>query len=193
MVYFFIALFGGLYYCIRYAYDKSKLNAFARDEAERENYYNDLRVRVCTSFENERKIQDYILSGDAYEEICDTYSEDFKFVFGSNWKNVLRIPPKPSVLDPKLYKHDAYSFSVPCNHIYWVYRLILASKGKVVHELLTLGYLAGGEEDRAMCIKFAQRIEKRLRERGVNIRLVMDKRGRFKLDTLCIGSYERMW
>lgn len=195
---FFTALFGGLYYGGKYTHEKSKLNKYEKSAEEHKKCYNDLQSSLCISFNNEQRIKEYILSGNYYEEICREYAEDFKFVFGSKWEHILKIPPLPPVLNPKVYKHDAYSFYVPCNHIYWVYRLILASRGKVDHGLLTQGYSVGGISEKEMCIKFANCIEKRLRRSGhPNLTLVLEENPHdadtIKVDSLCNHNYKRMW
>lgn len=194
----FTALFGGLYYGGKYTHEKSKINKYEKRMEEYEKSYNDLQSALCISFNSEQQIKEYILSGNHYEEICRQYAEDFKFVFGSKWEYILRIPPLPPVLNPKVYKHDAYSFYVPCNHIYWVYRLMLASRGKVDHGLLTQGYSVGGMSEREMCIKFAHCIERRLRQLGhPNLTLVLERNPHgadaIKVDLLCNHDYERMW
>ena len=74
---------------------------------------------------------------------------------------------------------------------------MLASKGTVDHGLLTQGYSIGGVADEEMCLKFAQCIEKRLRQKGVNITLVEELNpydaGSIKVDMLCNHSFKRLW
>ena len=83
--------------------------------------------------------------------------------------------------------------------IYWVYRLILASNGKVDNGLLTQGYSVGGIMEKEMSIKFAQCIERRLISSGrTNLRLVLEQKdsydmGAIKIETLCNHPYKRVW
>lgn len=109
-------------------------------------------------------------------------------VFGANWRDKLRIPPKAPVLDPKVYKNDAYSFSLRVNQ----YHLLLAKKGKIDNN-----------------IKFAECIESQLFNAGVRgIRLVLEldmmhgtrRRassevcgGNIKIESLCHHPTHRLW
>lgn len=194
----FIALFGGLYYGGKYIHEKTKLNKYNYNASVWQKHCDDLRSSLCISIEDEYRVQDYVLTGVHYEEICESYAEDFEFVFGSKWIEALRIPPLPPVLDPKIYKDEAYYFGNPYNHIYWVYRLILASKGKVDSWSLTMGMpIRGSKENREMGIKFAQCIEKRLRQSGhPNLTFVLEEATLepvIKIDTLCNHQYKRLW
>lgn len=196
---FFTALFGGLYYASKHTHEQAKLNEYEQTAAAKEKCRDSLKATLCTSFQNEQNIKNYILSGHNYDRICEDFSSDFKFVFGSHWKSILKIPPLPPVLDPKIYKEDAYSFYVPANHIYWVYRLILASKGKADNGLLTQGYIVGGVPEKEISIRFAQCIERRLINSGrTNIRLVLEQKdaydtGAIKIESLCNYQYKRVW
>lgn len=194
----FTALFGGLYYGGKYTHEKSKLNKYEKSREEYKKCYDDLQSSLCVSIEDENRVKDYVLTGNHYEEICDSYAEDFKFVFGSKWIDILRIPPLPPVLDPKLYKDEAYYFDNPYNHIYWVYRLILASKGKMDSWSLAMGMpIRGDKKNRELGIKFAHCIERRLRQSGYpNLTFVLEEASLepvIKIDTLCNYSYKRLW
>lgn len=198
MLDFFIALFGGLYYGGKYAHEKSKLNKCNYKALLRQKQRDDLRSLLCISTEKENCVKEYILSGSHYEEICDNFAEDFKFVFGSKWIDMLRIPPLPPVLDPKIYKDEACYFDNPYNHIYWVYRLMLASKGRMDSWSLAMGMpIRGDKENREMGIKFAHCIERRLRQSGhPNLTFVLEEATLepvIKIDTLCTHSYKRLW
>ena len=165
----FIALFGGIYYIVKILCKQSQEINYVTKASDRQNTRISLMSKLCLDSKEEFAIQNYILSGEHFDEICDKFEEDFQFVFGEDWRNKLIIPPKPPILNPKIYKRDAYSFITPCNHITWVFRLILASMGKVSSEMFSqMGYACGGDRDQEMCTKFAQRIEMRLRESGVN-------------------------
>ena len=132
---FFIALFGGLFYGNKYSNEKAKLKAYDDRQSAWMSTLESIQSRYVASAELERWAKDFILKGDHFEDICNWFAEDFRYVFGANWKDKLRIPPKAPVLDPKVYKNDAYSFSVPANHITWVYHLLLAKKGKIDHNI----------------------------------------------------------
>lgn len=194
---FFTALFGGLFYGSKNIYEKSKINQYDISHQQIEQQKSRLKALIGTTFEHEKIVKDYILSGNHYEEICNRHKDDFKFVFGDNWKEKLMIPPQPPVLDPKIYKAEAYSFYVPINHIYWVYRLMLANEGKVDHEILSFGYSNGGKDERTMCIRFAHCIEKRLNKTHPEIKLLLQEHPHspgFIIDSLA-ASYPtyRLW
>ena len=196
---FFVALFGGTYYGGKYTCEQAKLNKYNKSNAAKERYRNRLKATMCATLQYEQTVKNNILNGRNYEKICTEFGDDFKFVFGSHWQSILKIPPLPPVLDPKIYKDAAYSFYVPANHIYWVYRLILASNGKVDNGLLTQGYSVGGIMEKEMSIKFAQCIERRLISSGrTNLRLVLEQKdsydmGAIKIETLCNHPYKRVW
>ena len=206
---FFLALFGGLFYGKKYSGAKTKLKAYD----DRRNVWistlEDIQSRYVASMELERGVKDLILKGNHFEDICNWLSEDFRYVFGANWKDKLSIPPRAPVLDPETYKNDAYSFSIPANHITWVYHLLLAKKGKIDHKIPLNGYDIGGMADKDMTIKFAECIEGRLLKAGVHdVRLVLEldmmcgarRRlptdvcgGNIKIESLCHHPTHRLW
>lgn len=196
---FFIALFGGLFYGSKSHYEQAKINEYEKKVAVQEAYRNNIKSKICASYQDELNIKNQILSGESFDMICEEFSNDFRYVFGRNWRDILHIPPRPPVLNPSVYKKEAYSFFVPANHIYWVYRLILAKKGKVDNGMLTQGYLVGGIEERDMSIKFAKCIEDRLHNAGhTDIRLVLEQKsyadtGSIKIESLCNHPTKRLW
>ena len=166
----FIALFGGMYYGSKSTYEKGKLKKYDDNQKNFQDKLSRIRAIYRATSNRTQMIKEKILSGRYYEEICSKYEEDFKYVFGQRWNDILSIPPKPPVLDPKLYKSDAYSFRVPANHICWVYHLMLADEGKLDDWVIypTSGLLVGGLDDIEMCTKFVRRIEQHLIRRGIN-------------------------
>ena len=156
---------------------------------QRQKLYSFMRLdivsRYVASYDLEKWAKELVLSGNHFDDICNWFSEDFQYVFGDDWKEKLRIPPKVPVLDPKIYKSDAYSFLLPVNHITWVYHLLLARKGKIDKDIPGFGYPIGGVGYKDMCVKFAERIEHNLINAGVQgVRLVLE------LDMLC-GTVQR--
>ena len=206
---FFIALFGGLFYGNKYSNEKAKLKAYDDRQNAWMSTLESIQSRYVASTELERWAKGFILKGDHFDDICNWFAEDFRYVFGANWKDKLRIPPKAPILDPKVYKNDAYSFSVPANHITWVYHLLLAKKGKIDHNIPFSGYGVGGIDDKNMTIKFAECIEGQLLNAGVRgIRLALEldmvhgtrRRassevcgGSIKIESLCHHPTHRLW
>lgn len=147
------------------------------------------------SYQDEQRIKNYVLSGKHFEEICEKFQDDFRYVLGANWRDTLRIPPKPPILN-----HKTSPLLVPAEHTYWVYRLILASEGKVDNGMLTFGYQIAGIREKDMCVKFARRIETRLINAGVkDVCLVLEQRdandvcGAIKIEALCNHRTQRLW
>lgn len=119
----------------------------------------------------DRKVREYVLSGENYEEICKEFEEDFRYVYGEDWKSFLHIPPLSPVREPDRFPLGAEHHSVELeNHdAFWVYRLILASKGKVKpffsYEGYGIPYTSPKDRDmRYFCRSFCQRMELRLNE-----------------------------
>lgn len=177
----FIALFGGIYYGGKYLNEKSKLKSFDRAQEERRTYREYIKNKYCVSYEYSQEIKSRILSGEYYEDICNEFENDFKFVLGCDWKEKLRIPPKP--LNYVVDKKYLYTSFIPCNHIYWVYHLLLAKDGKLDERIPSWGFSIGGTKDKEMNVKFAQCIEGQLLNAGVtDIRLALE------LETDCCGQ-----
>lgn len=205
---FFIALFGGLFYGNKYSREKSKQKAFEDKQSARMSTLESVRSRYVASTELERWAKDLILNGRNFEDICNWFAEDFRYVLGSDWKQKLRIPPNP-MLHSGLSKNDAYSFCIPANHIYWVYHLLLAKQGKIDHGVPSYGYSIGGINEKDMNIKFAECIEGQLLNAGVSgIRLALElddivygrRRspsevcgGHIKIETLSYFPTHRLW
>lgn len=102
-----------------------------------------------------------VLNGNHYDEICRKFQKEFEFVFGSHWRDMLDIPPKPSRVDtnyiipPGTYTAD------------WVYHLMLADDGKIDDWVIFEGFPAGGINTAYRNMKFVQCIENRLVSKGV--------------------------
>lgn len=201
---FFIALFGGLYYGGKYSREQSRdLTAQKRIENHKKQR---AQIEQCfaASYQEEQEAKNYILSGDNFKDICNKFADDFKYVFGNGWTKVLRIPPRAPVLDPKVYRDDAFSFYIPVNHIYWVYALELASRGKVDRWMLSSGYSIGGISDSDIHIKFTQRLEMYLRRYSPDVKLVLEQThenitpttpygGYIKIQPMCVYPSYRLW
>lgn len=206
---FFISLFGGLFYGNKYRNEKAKLKAFDERQKAYSLTRDDIEARYVANYELEKWAKDFILSGQHLEDICNWFAEDFRYVFGAYWKNKLQIPPKPPVLNPQIYKQEAYSFMLPVNHITWVYHLLLAKKGKIDHGVPGFGYPIGGINEKDMTVKFAECIEGQLLNAGVrDIRLALEldmicgtrRRtasdlcgGNIKIESLCHYPTHRLW
>lgn len=196
---FILALLGGTYYGSKTFNEKNKVKKFDYISEQRAIIRQNLRETICADYQMEKSVKDYISCGEHFDDICTEFESDFKNIFGDEWKEKIRIPPKATALNPDIYKANAYSFSVPANHIYWVYRIILATVGKVDDGLIAFGYSIS-YPDKDMCIKFAKAIERRLINAGVSeVRLVLeyqsknDPCGVFKIESLCYKETHRLW
>lgn len=203
---FFTALFGGLYYGGKYLKEKAKDNEANRRINNNKILRADIESKFSASLQEERQAKEYILSGDNFEMICEKFSNDFEFVFGSQWKDILDIPPKPTYRIPVAGRYTNHDISLPCNHIYWVYSLLLASQGKIDRWRLLQGLLVG-KANYNMSIKFAQCIEKHLRKYDSSIMLVLEQPvetriaglwgerdgGYIKLPEFCCYPTRRVW
>lgn len=181
----FIALFGGLYYGNKYTTENSKLKAYDQKQNIWQNEYTGIKFKYGADYETEQWAKEFVASGKHYDEICNWFSEEFRYVFGDDWRKKLVIPT-PSRNLRQLYGNKVFPWSLPCAHVMWVYHLLLAQRGKIDDWAISQGYPVGGIDDKDMTIKFAKCIEARLLEAGVyNIRLALE------LDTLC-GIRNRM-
>ncbi len=176
----FVALFGGLYYGTKYIGEKAERKKYDNEIAEWQKLRDDLRSRYAANLELEHRMEEMVLSGEHFDDICKWFADDFRYALGENWKETIRIPPNP-MLSLRMSIKDAYDTWVPANHTYWVIRLLLAKQGKMPQ--LTFGeYLIGGLADKDMNIRFAECIEKHLLKAGVQgVRLALE------LKDICIG------
>lgn len=157
------ALFVGLYFIIRYVYEKL-------DKAERDRRYyrwkddiDELERNVEVDYKLKDYIEEFIDSGEHFEEICDELSEDFEFIIGKNWRNELDIPGgNPSNTESH---HSGF-------HEKWTYHLLLAKKGKI-DSLRMPRYNFFGIRTQDMVIRHAQRVEKHLLEAGTELEIVL--------------------
>ena len=132
------------------------------------------------------EIEKYVYGGEHFQDICENFEEDFKFIFGDGWKEELKIPPQ--------YVAETIDSYI---HTYWVTQLVLADKGKM-HELeyntcYTMFPLQG------RTFKFIQCVERRLREHNPDldirfVRKIEDARdGSFTLESIALGPTCRLW
>lgn len=204
---FFIALFGGLFYGIKYSNEKSKLKSYDEQRAIHEATYNYIQSSYVASYETEQWAKDFASSGEHYDEICSWFAEEFRYVLGKDWNEKLRIPTK--FLPMSCIYGKQYPWLMPSAHIMWVYHLLLAKQGKIDHGVPGFGYPIGGINDKNTSIKFAECIERRLIQAGANdIRLVLEldticgtrRRtpdevygGNIKIESLCFYPTHRLW
>lgn len=167
---FFVALFGALYYGFKWATDKGKAEYADKQREDRLNDIHRYQSRYGASLERQRAIENKVLSGAYYDEICSAYEEDFKFVYGLNWKNRLLIPPIGVSQPTNVIK-------LPTPDYEWVCHLILADEGKINNSAISpvVGFPCGGLDNIDTNIKFVQCIERRLMKKGItDIRFVVD-------------------
>lgn len=168
--YFFVALIGALYYGFKWATDKGKSEYAEKRLEERLNSIDRYESRYGATFERQRAIEDKVLSGEYYNEICSAYEEDFKFVYGYNWKNRLLIPPVGVSQSSKVIK-------LPTPDYEWVCHLMLADEGKMNSSVISpvVGFPCGGLDNIDTNIKFVQCVERRLIKKGItDIRFVVE-------------------
>lgn len=166
----FIALFGGLFYCGKTLNEKARSKEFDRDMKCRNDTMANIRDKYAADDELTQQTKKIITSGKHFEDICNWLAEDLEYVFGDDWKKKLNLSA------PFIETH------IPSSHEMWVYHLLLAKKGKIDFWVVTQGFPIGGIDEKDMNIKFAECIERRLIEAGVQgVRLV------FELDNLCYG------
>ena len=164
---FFKALFGGAYYIGKLSNEKSRIREYDRKWEAYQSLYNRTLSRIGASPQTCQAVTNKILSGKYYDEICEKYKDDFRFVLGVNWKESLLIPPVVRCTEKALYQ--------PSSHVYWVYHLMLASQGKMDDWALHSGFSIGGRNVAKTDIKFAQCIEGQLLNAGItDIRLALE-------------------
>lgn len=198
MINFFIALFGGLFYGGKYISERSKDKAYDMNMQLYDKRFDKLKSQITVYDDVAIPLKEYILSGEHFDEICEEFAADFEFVLGEDWKSKLQIPPNPLRLDPR--NRDAYSFSIPANHLTWVFRLMLASQGKMyIIDLMGHSLSIGGFRDEEICLKFAQRIEMHMQKYIPEFRFVVPDTGDrctdryLAIESLCNKPYYRLW
>lgn len=169
----FIALFGGMYYAGRFAYDNQKSREADYRIKMWKQRKNDIDSRYVADLETRERTKEYIRCGKYFEDICNTLCDDLRYVLGADWKSKLQIPKGYAWKTLALY---------PDRHEYWIYHLLLAKQGKIDMFITSNGYGIGGIHSKDMCVKFAECIEGRLLNAGTKgIRLALE------LDNLCYG------
>lgn len=172
MVYLFIALFGILFYGCKILNEKSQLKEYYKTQEKINQTRELINNRVSADYELQLWAKEYVECGNNYTQICENFGKCFEFVFGDNWQNILVIPNNQRI---------SYSYYLPSQHIYWVYHLLLASRGKIDNMRVSSGFGVGGLEDKDINLKFAECIERCLADNGTNVNLVLE------LDNLCAG------
>lgn len=167
------------------------------------------------------EVKNFLRSKEGIEAVCKEYEYDFRYIFGDNWRELLVFPPitddalrvwnhfagggrtpMPHKSVVKKYNSGEYSFSDPNNDIYWVYRLILADRGKVDGSMLdsttmsdysvNCGYVLCSGSRREVSIRFAQRIASRLKRVHPEAELVLyDEKELIQFKTLVPWTYRK--
>lgn len=183
----FIALFGGLYYGGKYISEASETKKVLRETRCQFSDMEKFKSLYGASFEANYQLKEYIMCGKNFEEICNILSRELEDVLGSNWKQELDIPKGFRI------NNDVF---LPCQHIYWVYHLLLSKKGKMDIQNMSSGYSISTIDTRERNIKFLQHIENNLRENNVPVILVYEDNGYMssvKPDVMCIHGFRRLW
>lgn len=193
MVHFFIAIAIFLCIFIRKTAEDYRNAEYDRKSKKSDEEANRLDGYTCTR-EMHDDVEEYVWSGEHYDEICNDLMSDLLFVFGNNWRNTLNIPPHY----PHSYPENS---SYPSEyHVDWIVALILASKGYLPNDFSDISpfTIYGKGRDFEIGKKFIQRIEYHLNQRGRNVRFVMKKKRdsdhvEFNQEGVAFGETERLW
>lgn len=130
-----------------------------------------------------KNVLDYILLGGHEQEIFDFFQEDFEYIFGENWKEIIS-KTIPVVDDLKIdsSKKSVYTWAellaretdgkinAGNKEQYYLsmsYDLILATQGKFDYDCFNAKCVLGEKPYCDIYVKFFERLEKRLVEAGV--------------------------
>lgn len=161
---FFIALFGGTYYLGKYANDRAKSKAFDLQMQNRKELRELLRRKYEASRELAESVKEYICCGAHYDEICEEFAVDFRYILGEDWQKKIYIPNYRFYNNYWLAEFNRFDhYYCP---IYWVYHWMLAKKGKIDGFCLSFGYHVGGIKDKNSNVRLVECIEKRLHAAG---------------------------
>lgn len=181
MLDFFIALFGGLYYGGRYLSEKTSERNYDKESAARKEFREYLQTTYCVDYQERVRIRGYINThrDDVYEE----FKEELIYVLGDDFRSEFDKPLPP----------NCGSYVWPGDPNVWLYRLVLASKGKIDDDLgIWHGESVGAPQHRGWNLRFAEMIQKRLCEAGVeDIQLVLirDSLGLYIQVEDCLASF----
>lgn len=157
-------LFGSAYLGVKVAQDsiaKEEGRAYERRLRAQISCIDKIRATVY-----ERNDADaYVLSGTNYDEICQRFQKDFEYVYGSNWKDLLRIPPY------KIERYEIISENYPA---YWVSQLILADQGKLGCWTADGRYMSILSRHIAEVRKYAICVANRLKARGIQADIITE-------------------
>lgn len=183
----FTALFGGLYYGGKYLSEKSEIKKINYDIETQSNKMESYKSLYSASYDMEYELQEYIMCGKNFEEICNTLCKELEDVLGKNWKSEIDIPNGHRV---------NYGCFLPDQHVYWVFHLLLSKEGKMCGSSMYSGHSIAASHTKDRNIKFLQHIENNLRERNIPVVFVYEENGfmsRVKPDVMCIHKYRRLW
>ncbi len=159
MLDFFIALFGGAYFAGKYVHEKGKEKQYEIEQSKREAARLRLQSRFVATPERARLAEEYVFSGLNYDKICEEFQEDFRYIFGANWRKILQIPPIPITKSKYMVNDSVY-------HVTWVKSLVLASHGKIEDKFIWGYEIMNNEPTKELAYKFLQCMQKRLNSRG---------------------------
>lgn len=157
---FIIVFFGILFYAYKFISEKARDDTYNSKERQVKvvsDFYFEKMKDV--DFENEWKQK--ISSGIYKDRIFKECEEDLKFIFGDNWKNIVRIPSERTFLlkEKPFYKHEDL-----------ILRLILSKNGKFPRFEYHSGFLINRKNE---CeIKMGQCIERNLNACGLPVEFV---------------------
>ena len=166
MLEFFIALFGGAYYGVKYLNEKETSRQCKKRDAEFWNIQNQIKLPFSEHRYDPPK---------TYEEfwiMADSISDDLKYIFGNEWRTEINFPL-------------IYNYSSICSECeyrgmfsHWVqivYEVWLAKKGflRQLRSGFNIASIHGvsNEQNRGFALRACEMIEKNLQAAHPNLQL----------------------
>ena len=172
MVALILFLLGISFYGGKYAISAVNNSSYNARMSEINSYQQFLQHRAVIPSES-KKLKSYIVSGAYFQKICDILKDDLQYVYGNNYRDLIRIPPRQQE-NPYISDDEFSLFLYPDNDTYWVYHLLLSHIGRIDGRILVdHGYSPGSLPNLKRNIKFARRIEHNLHRHGSQIQFVI--------------------
>lgn len=168
-----------------YKYDTEKRSILMRRYLEELKIKKDLLIQIKYT----------IICGDCYNQICNRYHEDFEFILGENWRDILGIPQKHVDLSDKdlkkLSKNKLRDFP---EHTYMVKQLILADKGEWLAREAVFGYHTFDYDNAEIYMRLVHCVEKRLNiANGTDLTFLLIRSPSYGLSGLDNSDKAKAW